>query len=262
MLQKLTLFENAIDSIEHGLYHLSRYPEELIISDAKQSIMNLINGLDLLILEKLRSIDADAIFENKDNANTLKAEQAYRKIKDHLSEEIEDWEFKAYSILKKLRNNAVHFEFSFGEDNIKNISLLIHLCIRFIETELDKEIEELLSEENYHRCRRVLKDLPFGEIIEERYVASIEADIYTYAYSTKGMYSAVLDSPCGNCGREGISIAEDFYTFGKCVFCEEQYNIQCCERCGHHFDADWEGTEVHEDGDYLCDGCMDYYNDQ
>ncbi|RED83285.1 hypothetical protein [Cohnella phaseoli] len=258
-MQTFNLFENAIDSIDHGLQHLSDYPDELSLSDAKQSIMNLINGLDLLILEKLRSLDEEAIFENKSKSNTLKAEEAYKRIKNELNEEIEDWEFKAYAILKRLRNNAVHYEFSFGDDNIKNISLLIHLCLRFIETELDMEIEELISNDNYQRCRRVLKDLPFGEIIEERYVDAIEADIYAYSYSTKGMYSAVLDAPCGNCGREGISIAEDFYPYGKCVFCEEQYNIQACERCGHEFDADWEGVQVHEDGDYLCDGCNDYY---
>ena len=41
------------------------------------------------------------------------------------------------------------------------------------------------------------------------------------AYKEKGDNSAVADFPCEFCGKNGISIQEDFYPIGYCCYCGE-----------------------------------------
>lgn len=83
-----SLYDNAIDSLQHGLVHYMAYDEGGEISDIKQGIMNLVNAVDLLVLEKVRQKDEKLIYENDildkygiSYRLTIKAEKAYKIIK-------------------------------------------------------------------------------------------------------------------------------------------------------------------------------------
>lgn len=54
---------------------------------------------------------------------------------------------------------------------------------------------------------------------------------------------------CEECGNNGVSILEEFYSIGKCCYCGYENEYYICESCGMIYD------EI--GGDYhLCNGCM------
>lgn len=81
-----------------------------------------------------------------------------------------------------------------------------------------------------------------------------ELNPYTYqidaiAYESKGGESVVADFPCEVCGKNGVSINEDFYPVGSCCFCGTVNDVKICSLCGTVFD-EFGGT-----GD-ICNGCL------
>lgn len=77
------------------------------------------------------------------------------------------------------------------------------------------------------------------------YVAEIEA----VAYESKGSDSVVADFPCEVCGKNGVSIKENFYPVGSCCFCGSENDVKICSLCGTVF------NEFGGAGD-ICNGCQ------
>jgi|GEM_PF-4562363 len=257
----LTIYENAVESLEHGLNHYEYYLENRTISDVKQAIMNLVNSIDLFILEKVKRIDENKVYENSKQdkfgigyKKTISAEKAYGFIKSGI-DEITDEELKAYSILKILRNAATHSDFSYGDEGEKNIVFLLHYIARFIESELDESIKVLLNDESFSFYYTQIQELDYGQILEERIHAAIESEIkyLNYRAVKDGGNNVVADWACHECGKYGVSISEELKEIGKCVFCSHVQEIGICKSCGILFDIEWEGANY--DGMIFCDGC-------
>jgi hypothetical protein len=258
----LDLHDNAIDSLQHGLVHYMEYDDNQSISDIKQVIMNLVNSIDLLILEKVRLVKGDdAIFENERTdrfglgyRKTITAEKAYRLIKSDV-DEISEEEFKAYEVLKILRNSATHSSFSFGDDSEENIVFLLHYIARFLDNELDENIEDFLDDSEFNFYHEKIRDLEYGDILQERIYAALEEEIKWMNFRSikDGGIPVVADWACNECRRHGVSLDEDLATYGTCVFCGAEHRIGVCSVCETLFDADWEGTISDEDDFALCD---------
>lgn len=102
----------------------------------------------------------------------------------------------------------------------------------------------------------VYEDEDVGEFVEQliQYVENelnpYISKLYAMSYKEKGDNSAVADFPCEFCGKNGISIQEDFYPVGYCCYCGEKNEIATCEVCGTIFN---ESDEQHN----TCDNCME-----
>lgn len=270
----LDLFENAVDSLQHGITHLADFKNELTLSDAKQSVMNLVNAIDLLVLEMLQRIDKDAIYISGEDTfgigyrATIHVDKAYKMIRKHLNKPIEGPEWDAYQILKILRNSANHSRFSFGDERKENIIFLLHYIARFISDDLDEKLESMFSGEEYALFLEIIEGTEYGDVLYERKEAArieiIRDKIWVMNHCSvaDGCGAPVVaEWPCNECGEEGISLDDDLCSVGKCAFCGTEHNVAFCGNCSYPFDADWEGISVAYDN-YLCDGCWSHYMDR
>ena len=70
-----------------------------------------------------------------------------------------------------------------------------------------------------------------------------------YECGKYGGAEPVADFACAECGKNGVSVLEDFLPIGKCCYCGYENEVYICELCG----------TVHDDlgGDrHFCNGCM------
>jgi hypothetical protein len=266
--EELSLLDNAIDSLKHGLMHIMAYEEKgKQISDIKQGIMNLVNAIDLFVLEKVRQKDETLIYENKKYdkygigyRQTIKAEKAYKIIRSDV-EQITDEEFKAYEILKILRNAATHSTFSYGEEREYNIIFLLHFIARFVEYELEIDLQDLIEDDMLKFYHNKIRNLDYGEVLQERIYATIESKISLLNFISikDGGTPVVAEWSCYECGREGISLDEELAPYGHCAYCGREHRIGICDVCEVRFDLDWEGSQ-YEDGLSLCEYHSDINN--
>lgn len=258
----LELYNNALDSLHHGLIHYMEYNDSKLISDIKQAVMNLVNSIDLLMLEKVRRTKGEeSIFENDKldpfglgYRKTITAEKAYKLIKQNI-DNLSDDEFKSYQILKILRNSATHSSFAFGEESDGNVVFLLHYIARFLYNELDLEIEELLDGVTFEFYHDKIRDLDYGEVLQERInQAKASAIEWMNFLSVKdGGLPVVAAWNCHECNKEGISLDEELCTVGECYYCGHAHRIGVCSVCEVPFDADWEGLIVEEEDFALCE---------
>ncbi|QPK87881.1 hypothetical protein IEN91_14790 [Bacillus velezensis] len=272
----LGLLDNAIDYLQHGLHHLQEYEERLSISDIKQSIINLINSLDLFVLEKLRQVEGEeAIFASNNNKKedydtgyraTVHVGNAYRRIKAVLQNTITDDEQSAYDILKLLRDSAVHYEFAFGQEKEENMLFLLHYIGRFIDLELSVELENVLA--NYHEFYfSYIEGTDYYVIVQERAEEArkemIRNDIYWYEYDTvkNGAPQIVLDWVCDECSEQSVAADNRLGVDpGVCAICFAEHEIKECFKCGQRISINHEGKWMFEG--YWCDFCADHYERQ
>ena len=76
-----------------------------------------------------------------------------------------------------------------------------------------------------------------------------ELSAIKYECGRHGGPSPVADFACAECGKNGVSVLEDFLPIGKCCYCGYENEVYICEACG----------VVHDEigGDqHLCNGCM------
>ena len=70
-----------------------------------------------------------------------------------------------------------------------------------------------------------------------------------YECGRHGGADPVADFACAECGKNGVSVLEDFLPIGKCCYCGYENEVYICESCGL----------VHDEmggGQHLCNGCM------
>ena len=70
-----------------------------------------------------------------------------------------------------------------------------------------------------------------------------------YECERYGGYYPVADFACAECGKNGVSVRDDFLPIGKCCYCGYENEVNVCERCGTIYDDS--GGDKH-----LCNGCL------
>lgn len=93
------------------------------------------------------------------------------------------------------------------------------------------------------------KEQVFEYIDEELNPYPAELDVHIY--ENKGNNDWTADFACGQCGKNGISINEEFLPIGRCCYCGWNNELEKCVRCGEIVSFD----DI-EDG--LCPSCAAY----
>ncbi|MBE2973064.1 hypothetical protein [Priestia megaterium] len=273
-MNKFNLFENAQDYLEHGIKHLDEYYTTDNLQDIKQSIINLINCVDLLVLEKLRQIDENAIFRNDKPdkfgvgyRSTVHVGEALRQIRDELKEQITQEEREAYDVLKVLRDSAVHYEFSFGAEREGNIVFLLHYIGRFLDHELDIKLDEILEEDDYEFYLQAIEGTDYSDLLEERAEEArkelIRNEIAWYEYETTkdGAPPVVQEWSCTACDEQAVAIDNRLGVEpGVCAICGNEHEVAKCFNCGFIMNLFYEGQKMFDE--YWCDSCKDHWDKQ
>lgn len=122
---KFNLIENALDSLEHAIGHLT-VKEDLIVGDYKRIIFDLSHVAELLFKERLRMIHPAFVLSNVDkypstSAYTINAADALNRLQKIGGIEFNEVDKAALKNIREKRNEIVHYEFTLSEDEAKVI---------------------------------------------------------------------------------------------------------------------------------------------
>ena len=76
-----------------------------------------------------------------------------------------------------------------------------------------------------------------------------QVELLKYEHARHGGNSPVADFACAECGKNGVSIDENFLPIGTCCYCGSENDVYVCELCGTVYDEN--GGDGH-----LCNGCL------
>lgn len=118
-MHQFTLIENALDSLEHAIVHLSD-PGVLKKGDYKRVILDLSHVAELLFKERLRMIHPAFVLSNVDKypsiaAHTVGAAEALQRLQKIGGVEFKDEDQAALKTIREKRNEIEHYEFSISE---------------------------------------------------------------------------------------------------------------------------------------------------
>ena len=133
---EILLYENAYDSIQHGLEHLKLANRKNKHNDYKHALLCMFQGTELLLKQLLCLIDTILIFDKNSlfencsdyrnptldelfNCKSLDINKICREVKKKYPQT-----FTSLNIVEnvaKERNKIQHFGISFDENNIKSI---------------------------------------------------------------------------------------------------------------------------------------------
>ncbi|SFJ82910.1 hypothetical protein SAMN05421852_12529 [Thermoflavimicrobium dichotomicum] len=259
---EMSLFENALDSIDHGLEHFDQYQLTNRLRDAKQCVINLISGIDLLILQAVeKNLGEDEIYKKKKNGEpdynrTIDPIDGLKKLNISKSRYgPDDQEKSSYSDLKRLRNFAIHhskqkYKMAFFEFDV---SYLVLYMVRFTKEFLNSDIRIYLPEHTQELILELIKDKDWFQLVEREEILS-NFRFMQYESITDGCQSPVSVEPCLNCHEYMISIDENLFKVGYCINCFTKYQMARCLRCDclvPSYDMEF----------CLCDSCQVYFRD-
>ena len=122
-MYKFNLVENALDSLEHAIVHLTK-TNGLAKGDYKRVILDLSHVAELLFKERLRMIHPAFVFSDVDkfpslNAHTVGAEEALQRLQKIGGVEFREEDKTALKTIREIRNQIEHYEFTLGENEAK-----------------------------------------------------------------------------------------------------------------------------------------------
>lgn len=281
---KFSLYENAIDSINHGIEHLEKASVGDIKQDYKQAILLMFQGVELLQKSLLGQINPILIFDK----NSI-----YEKCKDPLHpSNIELEGCKSLEIIKLCSEVCKYYPKEFSKDSFKIIQKLAKFRnrIQHFGISIDKnEIVMLLVELYFKVISPSLK--LFGSIISTDFNIALQEsakDIFSFfenAENEEKMLNIIgKDFSRGNCticnNYSLFMLYKDGYPEHiHCSSCEFELknidisNYRICPECGansllyikeqNYGLCTWYKCCTHKDGgipvemDY-CENCNDY----
>lgn len=122
-MQKFTLVENALDSLEHAIEHLTVNGGPAP-TDYKKVIMDVAHVVELLFKERLRNIHPAFVLEDVDKfpstkARTIAASKAEERLEKIGNIEFDEADKAALKTVRETRNEIEHYEFKFNEEESK-----------------------------------------------------------------------------------------------------------------------------------------------
>jgi hypothetical protein len=141
-MHKFNLVENALDSLEHAISHLT-LGESRTAGDFKRAILDLSHVAELLFKERLRRVHPAFIFSNVDKypsstAFTISAGEALNRLERIADVQFNEFDQSALKTIREMRNEIEHFEFEISEDEARIvIGNVLVFIFRFSCDELD-----------------------------------------------------------------------------------------------------------------------------
>lgn len=204
---KISLYENAIDSINHGVSHLKNAVEKKKLSDYKQAILSIFQATELLLKELLAienpiyMFDKNSLFDKCQkpleptlqelyNCKSLEVNKLCKEVVRFYPEVFNKTNIKIVERMAKERNKIQHFAWEANKEEIKKIILelwhnIISPSLKIIEESIEcGEIANNLHED-------LEKAFNLNEIANnEEHILSIEQKSFTRMYCYKcGEYS-------------------------------------------------------------------------
>ncbi|MEH8163600.1 hypothetical protein [Aeromonas allosaccharophila] len=235
-MQKFNMVENALDSLEHAIAHLT-INKIITNSDLKRAILDLSHVAELLFKERLRVIHPAFVLANVDkypssNAFTVGAEDALKRLVKIGGVEFSEEDQSALKTIREMRNAIEHYEFELSNSEAKIIigNVLVFI-FRFACDELGLDWSERRI--NDYNWKRLNDYTEFFKAQLAQTLESIDA-------------SEIPITSCPICRNDTFDIEAEV-----CLLCGHKDEVLKCERCGTDY--------LHSDTEYeeagLCDKC-------
>lgn len=237
---KLSLIENAIDSLKHGIQHyLADNPDS---SDYKYAILHLVQAVELLYKERLRQEHEAFLFTDIDIQKTHKTvsiELAQKRLVSLCKIPLPLKERNLISSLVKLRNQIQHYEFDISTKRANAImAKVVAEILSFSQKYLDLDIREKLE---YDLWAALISITDFMESFSQKKLEELKnKSIYCYE--------------CPDCGYNSL---ENLEHEEFCHICGYSESLVECDIC--HQSVRESETETIEDVDYDIDGPVNYF---
>ncbi|MEW8275990.1 MAG: hypothetical protein AB2733_18095 [Candidatus Thiodiazotropha taylori] len=233
---KLNLIENALDSLEHAIEHLTAKPS-LVASDYKRVITDLAHVAELLFKERLRMIHPAFILSNVDkypsmSAHTVSAENALNRLKSLENIQFSDTDQSALRSIREKRNEIEHYEFHADEIEAK---IIIGNILVFI-------FKFSCDEIGLNWADRRLNDPSWSKLNE--YAEFFEAQLTHILETLSDSDLPVVECPM--CSNETFDLESEV-----CLLCGHREEVLECVRCK----ADYLFSNVEYEEAGLCPKC-------
>lgn len=234
-MQKFTLVENALDSLEHAIEHLTVRggPSP---ADYKKVIMDVAHVVELLFKERLRNIHPAFVLEDVDKfpstkARTIAASKAEERLEKIGNIEFDEADKAALKTVRETRNEIEHYEFKFNEDESKIVvGNILTFIFKFSSSELD-----------LNWSRRRIEDPRWVKLNE--YASFFEAQ---KAYLLEMTQNEEIDTiECPICRFVLFDVDKN-----ACLLCGHHENVLYCSSCHEPFLYSDAGDEE------LCSECQ------
>ncbi|MFA4844488.1 MAG: hypothetical protein WC632_06035 [Candidatus Margulisiibacteriota bacterium] len=241
---KLNLFENGVDSINHGVKHFAE-------SDYKQAILSVYQGVELLLKESLRRISPELIYTDKKPVHTGSHTVDYKELLNRLREcdLTDDDKADQLKFLRIERNNIQHYEVHLSKEDAEWIlgKALNYICV-FSSEKLGVEIEDQVSDADWKK----IEELVFSYEERDKKAKSRMGD--DTPYGKEG--SSYTELECPYCLNETILVNLDSKVDeADCYFCHQKATVLECPRCGTKYAIMKEDKAEKQDSP--CDACFE-----
>lgn len=235
-MHEFNLIDNALDSLEHAIGHLTA-SDGKGAGNFKRVILDLSHVAELLLKERLRKIHPAFVLADVDKypsttAHTISAADALKRLQKIGGVEFEDTDQSALKTIREKRNEIEHYEFSISENEARVvIGNVLVFIFRFSCDELGLDWAE-----------RRLSDKAWAKLNE-------------YAEFYEAQRSHILDTlvdseiptiDCPMCSNDTFDLES-----GICLLCGHREEVLQCIRC--KIDYLYSSIEYEDTG--LCPKC-------
>lgn len=235
--QKLTLVENALESLEHAISHLNTMPKVPTAGTFKRIILDLSHVAELLFKERLRQIHPAFILSDVDKypsatAHTVTAAEALQRLKKIGEVEFNEADQSALKTIREKRNEIEHYEFSIDAAEAKVvIGSVLAFIFRFATDEVGLDWAGRRIEDP--AWKRLNDYAEFYEIEKSRVLETLES-------------SGIPLMECPMCGNGTFDMEAQV-----CVLCGHHEPVLQCKSCK----ADYLYSNVEYEKAELCPQC-------
>jgi transcription elongation factor Elf1 len=219
--QKLTLVENALDSLEHAISHLNEMPQNPTAGSFKRIILDLSHVAELLFKEKLRQIHPAFIYADVDKypspaAFTVSAANALSRLQRIGNVHFDDADESALKIIREKRNEIEHYAFSI---DVAEAKVLIGSVLVFIFRFASDEV-------NLDWAARRIEDPAWTEL--NKYAEFFEIEKERVIDELRAGYISTLECPM--CNNETFDMEAEV-----CVLCGYKDGLVKCKHCQSNY---------------------------
>jgi len=242
---ELNLFDNALNSISHGLEHYSRGIED--DTNYKFAILHIAQGTELLLKERLSREHPVLIFEKveKPQGKTIDFDCSVARLQNicHISL---DKRIRELRTMQYVRNEIEHYKFIITKNEAETlIGSIVPFLLEFLENELDTKLQDAVSDD-------VWQELLLISEVYNKAKKDADEQIEALKYEEReGDYHPVWT--CAQCREEYMVEDKDVEGEAICLLCGHVSQLVDCRKCGSHFPEDDEDAEHG-----LCSTCADY----
>jgi len=236
MALELDLFDNAMDSLRHGLHHYREGWSEP--KNYKYAFSHVFHAVALFLKERLSRDHPSLIYSKVEEAcgNTVSYDQAIKRLRNACGVEISKDEESRLSKLRAARNQVEHFKIVIDQKNAASvIGGALPFVRRFLQTELETELKDYLDQEDWDTFLEI-------EEIREQVCQEVQAELDRYGKERLDMQ--ILDCPVCQLPETCI---EDEGPEGqpvfRCLVCNRVFEPAGCDLCGTPAVGDELGTQ-------------------